>query len=66
MGVEFLDAGARFDPTGRVIAEQSDSAGSSAISGRGLMLIRTYAKELAYRHDGTYNRVTLKIGRRPS
>lgn len=63
IGVEFLDTCARFDPTARVIAEQPDPRGSAAISGRGLMLIRAYTKELAYHNDGKYNHITLKIAR---
>jgi anti-sigma regulatory factor (Ser/Thr protein kinase) len=61
IGIEFLDSCARFDPTGWAIPERSDSLESVAVTGRGLMLIRAYAKEFAYRSDGTYNRVTLRI-----
>jgi anti-sigma regulatory factor (Ser/Thr protein kinase) len=64
IAIEFQDSCARFDPTVETIAERPDTIESAAINGRGLMLIRAYAKEFAYRHDGTYNRVTLRVGLR--
>jgi anti-sigma regulatory factor (Ser/Thr protein kinase) len=64
IGIEFLDSRARFDPTSAAVLEQPGSVHSVATKGRGLMLIRAYAKDLAYRYDGTYNRVTLRIGSR--
>ena len=64
LGIEFLDTCAPFDPTAFAIAERPDSIDAIAANGRGLMLIRAYAREFAYRHDGTYNRVTLVIAPR--
>ena len=64
LGIEFLDPGAPFDPTAFALAEKPDTIDAVAINGRGLMLIRAYAGEFAYRHDGTYNRVTLSIAPR--
>jgi phosphoserine phosphatase RsbU/P len=61
IGIEFLDSRARFDPTAVAIAKQPDSIDSAAVGGRGLMLIRAYARDLAYHSDGIYNRVTLRI-----
>ena len=63
LGVEMLDTCAPFDPIARAPAVQpkARSLESVAAAGRGLMLVHHYAKELAYRHDGTYNRVTLAI-----
>jgi serine/threonine-protein kinase RsbW len=64
IGIEFLDSGAPFDPTAFRLAEKPDSIDAAAINGRGLRLIRAYAGEFAYRHDGTYNRITLSIAPR--
>jgi anti-sigma regulatory factor (Ser/Thr protein kinase) len=64
IGIEFMDSREHFDPTGVTTGEQPSSIDAVAINGRGLMLVRAYATELAYRNDGTYNRVTLKIASR--
>jgi serine/threonine-protein kinase RsbW len=61
LGIEFLDTCAPFDPTAFAVAQKPDTIDAIAANGRGLMLIRAYAREFAYRHDGTYNRVTLVI-----
>jgi anti-sigma regulatory factor (Ser/Thr protein kinase) len=61
IGVEFLDSCAAFDPTGETVAENTASIGSLAPGGRGLLLLRAYAKDLSYGNDGARNRVTLKI-----
>jgi anti-sigma regulatory factor (Ser/Thr protein kinase) len=61
IGIEFLDCRAQFDPTGTATAERPGSLDAAAIRGRGLMLLRAYAKDFAYRNDGAYNRVTLTI-----
>lgn len=61
IGVEFADSCARFDPTVVAPPPQSESIESATIEGRGLMLVRAHAKELAYHHDGGGNHVTLRI-----
>jgi anti-sigma regulatory factor (Ser/Thr protein kinase) len=61
IGIDFLDSCAPFDPTGTAIAEPSASVDFAAIDRRGLALIRAYSTELAYRHDGMYNHVMLRI-----
>ena len=61
IGVELLDSGAAFDPTVEMAAANADSIESLPAGGRGLPLLRAYAKDLSYRNDGTCNRVTLKI-----
>jgi anti-sigma regulatory factor (Ser/Thr protein kinase) len=61
IGIEFMDSYARFDPTGGAIAKQPASIDSATVNGRGLLLVHAYSAELAYRHDGIYNRVTLRI-----
>jgi len=59
IGIEFMDTRGQFDPT--IEHAELSQAASAYEGGRGLMLIRSYAKDLAYRHDGRYNRVSLKI-----
>ena len=61
IGVEFVDSCARFDPTAVAAPAQGDSIESATIEGRGLMLVRAYAKELAHHHDGSGNHVSLRI-----
>jgi anti-sigma regulatory factor (Ser/Thr protein kinase) len=55
--VEFLDSCERFDPTApQSLPEESDSGG-----GRGLLLLRAYARDLSYVADPCYNRTNFKI-----
>lgn len=61
IGVEFLDSCARFDPTGEIDTIRAASIENLRPGGWGLRLLRAYAAELSYRHDGERNRVTLKI-----
>ena len=61
IGVEFLDSCAPFDPTREIAATKAASIEAMDPGGRGLLLVRAYAQDLAYRNDGTRNRVTLKI-----
>jgi anti-sigma regulatory factor (Ser/Thr protein kinase) len=61
IGVEFLDSCARFDPTGEIDVTRAASIENLRPGGWGLRLLRAYAADLSYRHDGEHNRVTLKI-----
>ncbi|HYW61459.1 MAG TPA: ATP-binding protein [Xanthobacteraceae bacterium] len=73
IGIEFLDTGAPFDPTGSAVvaksaaksgaksAAQPAPSGSATEGGRGLMLVRAYAKNLSYRRDGLYNRIEMTV-----
>jgi anti-sigma regulatory factor (Ser/Thr protein kinase) len=61
IGIEFLDTCARFDPTAVAAPVQGNSIESVTIDGRGLMLVRAYAKEFIYRCDSSGNRITLRI-----
>jgi anti-sigma regulatory factor (Ser/Thr protein kinase) len=61
IGVEFLDSCSPFDPTGEIVVGNTATIESMRPDGRGLMLVRAYAKDLAYCNDGARNRVTLKI-----
>lgn len=64
LGVAFADTSAPFDPTTAVVPEQAQSIESAAIAGRGLMLVRAYAKDLAYHHDGAANHLTFFVAAR--
>jgi anti-sigma regulatory factor (Ser/Thr protein kinase) len=63
IGIEFMDTMEPFDPTAVAAPkpESSPDPAAASVGGRGLMLIRAYSEDLAYRYDGRYNRVTLKI-----
>jgi serine/threonine-protein kinase RsbW len=61
IGVEFRDSGRPFDPTIEPAASHAGSIEQAAASGRGLMLVRAYAGDIAYCNDGACNRITLKI-----
>jgi serine/threonine-protein kinase RsbW len=59
--IEFSDTLAPFDPTRTATAAQIGALETVSPGGRGLALVRTYAEDIAYRHDGTYNRVMLTV-----
>jgi hypothetical protein len=59
--IEFLDTCAPFDSTAFAITEQPNTIAAIATNGRGLMLIRAYAREFASCYDGSYNRTMLSI-----
>lgn len=61
IGIEFRDSCAPFDPRAQVAATSEASTDSARDGGRGLRLLQAYAKELSHCHDGSGNRVTLKI-----
>ena len=61
LGVSFADTSAPFDPTAAVAAEQAQSIEAATVAGRGLMLLRNYARDLAYHHDGADNHLTFWV-----
>ncbi len=61
IGIEFLDTCAPFDPTAVAAPVLGNSIESATIGGRGLTLVRAYAKEFTHRYDGAGNRITLRI-----
>ena len=63
-GVAFSDTSAPFDPTAAVPPQQAQSIEDATIAGRGLMLVRNYASEMAYRRDADGNRLTFWIATR--
>ena len=58
-----MDTLAPFDPTSVAIPNPTGSSdvAKASIRGRGLPLIAAYSEDVAYRHDGFYNRATLKV-----
>jgi serine/threonine-protein kinase RsbW len=58
--IEVLDTRTRFDPSSAT-PTAAPSPTETAIGGFGLRLVRAYAENLAYCHDGTHNRVTLTV-----
>jgi anti-sigma regulatory factor (Ser/Thr protein kinase) len=61
IGVEFRDTCGRFDPTAVAPPAQGHSVETATVEGRGLILLRAYARELAYHHDGSGNHVRLWV-----
>jgi anti-sigma regulatory factor (Ser/Thr protein kinase) len=61
IAIEFIDSREPFDPTRTAVAASAATIDSVEESGRGLLLLQAYANDLSYHHDGTYNRVTLKV-----
>lgn len=63
---EIADTGRRFDPTQVPDPAPQDDIETASVGERGLRLIRSVAAKLAYRHDGTHNRLLLRIDAHPS
>jgi serine/threonine-protein kinase RsbW len=61
IAVEFRDSRAPFDPTVPPPPPRADTVATAEPSGRGLLLLHAYARDLTYTHDGTHNRVTLTV-----
>jgi len=61
LDVEITDSGRPFDPTTVPERPVSDSIEAAQIGGLGLRLVRSYASEVTYRHDGICNRLTLHL-----
>jgi serine/threonine-protein kinase RsbW len=61
VAVEFRDSRAPFDPTAPPPRPRAERIADAEPSGRGLLLLHAYARDLDYSHDGTHNRVTLTV-----
>jgi sigma-B regulation protein RsbU (phosphoserine phosphatase) len=61
LDVEVTDSGRPFDPTALAESPLSDAIETAHIGGLGLRLVRSYASEVSYRHDGVYNRLILHL-----
>jgi anti-sigma regulatory factor (Ser/Thr protein kinase) len=62
IAIEFVDSRTPFDPTRDIANDAAATLDCAEPGGRGLRLLHAYAQDLAYRHDGTFNRVTFTIG----
>ncbi|HLH98892.1 MAG TPA: ATP-binding protein [Xanthobacteraceae bacterium] len=65
LDVEITDSGRPFDPTAAPELPVSDTIEAAHIGGLGLRLVRSYASEVTYRHDGVCNRLTLRLRTAP-
>jgi anti-sigma regulatory factor (Ser/Thr protein kinase) len=65
LDVEITDSGRPFDPTAAVEQPLASSIEAAHIGGLGLRLVRSYASEVSYRHDGVCNRLTLHLRTAP-
>ena len=65
LSVEITDSGRPFDPTVAPERALPDSIEAAHIGGLGLRLVRSYASEVTYRHDGVCNRLTLHLRTAP-
>jgi phosphoserine phosphatase RsbU/P len=61
LDVEITDSGRPFDPTTLPEHPLSDAIEAAHIGGLGLRLVRSYASEVTYRHDGVCNYLTLRL-----
>jgi sigma-B regulation protein RsbU (phosphoserine phosphatase) len=61
LDVEITDSGRPFDPTALPDHPLPDAVESAQIGGLGLRLVRSYASEVTYRHDGVRNHLTLHL-----
>lgn len=61
---ELTDDGPPFDPVAHVPTAMAKDLGSAQIGGLGIRLMRSFARQIAYRRTGGCNRLTLSFARR--
>jgi anti-sigma regulatory factor (Ser/Thr protein kinase) len=61
VGITLADSRAPFDPTAAPPRTLPTSLEEAEIGGRGILLVRAYAPDLAYRHEGSRNHLSLTI-----
>jgi anti-sigma regulatory factor (Ser/Thr protein kinase) len=61
LDIEITDSGPPFDPTLASERPLPQSLEEAEIGGLGLRLVRSYASEITYGHDGVRNRLKLRL-----
>jgi anti-sigma regulatory factor (Ser/Thr protein kinase) len=61
LDIEITDSGTPFDPTAVDERPAPQSLDQAEVGGLGLRLVRSYASEIAYHHDGICNRLKLHL-----
>jgi anti-sigma regulatory factor (Ser/Thr protein kinase) len=59
--IEIADSGRPFDPTAFEPAPVAHAIETAPIGGRGLRILRAFARDLSYRRDGNFNHVRMHI-----
>jgi anti-sigma regulatory factor (Ser/Thr protein kinase) len=59
--IEITDSGPPFDPTAVTERPLPQTIEEAEIGGLGLRLVRSYASDITYRHDGVCNRLKLHL-----
>jgi anti-sigma regulatory factor (Ser/Thr protein kinase) len=59
--IEITDSGPPFDPTAVTERPLPQSLDEAEVGGLGLRLVRSYACDITYRHDGVCNRLKLHL-----
>lgn len=63
VAVEVADRGDPFDPTAERLDDLPESLDERRVGGLGLRLVRTFARDVAYRREGGRNVVTVTLDR---
>jgi anti-sigma regulatory factor (Ser/Thr protein kinase) len=61
LDIEITDSGRPFDPTAVAARPRPTSLEEAEVGGLGLRLVRSYASDISYRHDGIRNRLKLHL-----
>jgi anti-sigma regulatory factor (Ser/Thr protein kinase) len=61
LDLEIIDSGRPFDVTAAPPSELPQSLETAKVGGLGLHLVRSYAEDISYRHDGGRNRLKLHL-----
>jgi anti-sigma regulatory factor (Ser/Thr protein kinase) len=61
LDVEITDSGRPFDLTTAPAGEAPRTLEAAQVGGLGLHLVRSYAEDISYRHDGVCNRLKLHL-----
>jgi anti-sigma regulatory factor (Ser/Thr protein kinase) len=59
--IEVADSGRAFDPTAVEPVPLAHAIETAPVGGRGLRILRTFARDLSYRRDGNFNHVRMHV-----